>query len=186
MMTEFFDMPCFDMPLVQPVFGAIGLSILQLLLFFSSLWLIFLILIQRGKGGGLTAAFGGGGGDSAFGAKAGDAFTKITIVSSLVWITLCMVTIARYNPPEQPVNPFAQVDPQLPPAEGASLGGGASMAPADGDGGTDGDSGSGDAAAESGASDGDASEGATTEGATTDGASTDGATEDASEESSDQ
>jgi len=110
----------------QPVLADIGLSLLQLLLFFVSLWLIFLILIQRGKGGGLTAAFGGGGGDSAFGAKAGDAFTKITVVSALVWITLCMVTIARYNPPEQPTNPFAQADKmdaqsQTPRAGGASM-----------------------------------------------------------------
>ena len=115
-----------DFPLaffLQPVLADIGLSLLQLLLFFVSLWLIFLILIQRGKGGGLTAAFGGGGGDIAFGAKAGDAFTKITIVSALVWITLCMVTIARYNPPEQAVNPYAQVDEQLPAEQGLSAGG---------------------------------------------------------------
>lgn len=96
--------------LFQPVLADIGLTLLQLLLFFVSLWLIFLILIQRGKGGGLTAAFGGGGGDSAFGAKAGDAFTKITIVSALVWITLCMVTIARYNPPAAAVNPFDETN----------------------------------------------------------------------------
>jgi preprotein translocase subunit SecG len=108
----------------QPVLADIGLSLLTLLLFFVSLWLIFLILIQRGKGGGLTAAFGGGGGDSAFGAKAGDAFTKITVVSALVWITLCMVTIARYNPPEEPNNPYAQVDQydsQPQPQSGASM-----------------------------------------------------------------
>lgn len=121
-----------DFPLaffLQPVLAAdIGLSLLQLLLFFVSLWLIFLILIQRGKGGGLTAAFGGGGGDSAFGAKAGDAFTKITIVSALVWITLCMVTIAAYNPPEQAENPYAQNDKlpadKQPSAGGASMSGG--------------------------------------------------------------
>ncbi len=110
--------------LFQPVLADIGLSLLTLLLFFVSLWLIFLILIQRGKGGGLTAAFGGGGGDSAFGAKAGDAFTKITVVSALVWITLCMVTIARYNPPEEPTNPFAQedqYDSQPQPQAGASM-----------------------------------------------------------------
>lgn len=114
-----------DFPLaffLQPVLADIGLSLLQLLLFFVSLWLIFLILIQRGKGGGLTAAFGGGGGDSAFGAKAGDAFTKITVISALVWITLCMVTIARYNPPDQAENPYAQVDEQPPAEEGLSAG----------------------------------------------------------------
>jgi len=115
---------------LQPVLADIGLSLLQLLLFFVSIWLIFLILIQRGKGGGLTAAFGGGGGDSAFGAKAGDAFTKITIVSALVWITLCMVTIARYNPPDQAVNPYAQADEQLPVDQGLSAGG--AMMPAEG------------------------------------------------------
>jgi len=84
----------------------IGLELLKLLLFASSLWLIFLILIQRGKGGGLSAALGGGGGDSAFGAKAGDAFTKITIFSAIFWIGLCMVTIAWYNPPERATNRF--------------------------------------------------------------------------------
>ncbi|QEG24458.1 preprotein translocase subunit SecG [Mariniblastus fucicola] len=131
-----------DFPLafiLQPVLADIGLSLLQLLLFFCSLWLIFLILIQRGKGGGLTAAFGGGGGDSAFGAKAGDAFTKITIVTALVWITLCMVTIARYNPPEQADNPFAQaneqtLENQTPSADGgASLSGGDEAENVDGD-----------------------------------------------------
>jgi preprotein translocase subunit SecG len=118
--------------LFQPLLGApIGLTLLQLLLFFVSLWLIFLILIQRGKGGGLTAAFGGGGGDSAFGAKAGDAFTKITIVSSLIWITLCMVTIALYNPPAPPNNPYdtAQQEAQ---DDTPSLGG-PSLSPAEGD-----------------------------------------------------
>ena len=43
------------------------------------------------------------GGQSAFGSKAGDAFTKITVITALVWITLCMVTIARYNPPPRAV-----------------------------------------------------------------------------------
>jgi len=77
----------------------IGLVLLQGLLFLSSLFLMLLVLVQRGKGGGLTGALGGQGGQSAFGSKAGDAFTKITIITSMVWIMLCMVTIAAYNPP---------------------------------------------------------------------------------------
>ena len=76
--------------------------VLQILLFAVSLWLIFLVLIQRGKGGGLTGALGGSGGSSAFGAKAGDAFTKVTVVSAAIWIFLCMVTIATINPPPPP------------------------------------------------------------------------------------
>ena len=45
-----------------------------------SVFLTLLILVQRGRGGGLTGALGGMGAQSAFGAKAGDLFTKITIV----------------------------------------------------------------------------------------------------------
>jgi len=77
----------------------IGLGLFQLLLLLGSIFLILLILVQRGKGGGLTGALGGMGGQSAFGAKAGDAFTKVTVVTSLIWITLCMVTIALFNQP---------------------------------------------------------------------------------------
>jgi preprotein translocase subunit SecG len=80
----------------------LGLLVLQVLLFATSLFLILLILVQRGKGGGLTGALGGMGGQSAFGSRAGDAFTKITIVTAVIWITLCMLTIARYNPPPAP------------------------------------------------------------------------------------
>ena len=41
---------------------------------------IILVLLQKGKGGGLAGALGGAGGQSAFGTKAGDFFTKVTIV----------------------------------------------------------------------------------------------------------
>jgi preprotein translocase subunit SecG len=52
--------------------------------------LILTILIQRGKGGGLVGAFGGAGGSSAFGSKAGDAFTRITLIMAGVWVLLIM------------------------------------------------------------------------------------------------
>ena len=55
-----------------------------------SIWMILLILIQRGKGGGLVGAFGGAGGQSAFGAKAGDLFTKITVVTVCIWLVICI------------------------------------------------------------------------------------------------
>jgi preprotein translocase subunit SecG len=51
-----------------------------------SIFLILLVLVQRGRGGGLTGALGGMGGSSAFGAKAGDVFTRITIVVAGIWI----------------------------------------------------------------------------------------------------
>ena len=55
--------------------------------------LILTILIQRGKGGGLVGAFGGAGGSSAFGSKAGDAFTRITLVMAALWVLLIMVHV---------------------------------------------------------------------------------------------
>src|SRR4026208_1984196 len=39
---------------------------------FGSLILVLLVLIQKGRGGGLASAFGGGGGNTAFGSKTGD------------------------------------------------------------------------------------------------------------------
>lgn len=54
-----------------------------------AIFLILLVLVQRGRGGGLTGALGGMGGSSAFGAKAGDIFTRITIVVAGIWICVC-------------------------------------------------------------------------------------------------
>lgn len=59
----------------------------------TSLFLILLVLIQRGRGGGLTGALGGMGGQSAFGTKAGDIFTKITVGVAAFWIGLCILSI---------------------------------------------------------------------------------------------
>jgi preprotein translocase subunit SecG len=59
----------------------------------TALFLILLVLIQRGRGGGLAGAFGGMGGQSAFGTKAGDVFTKITVGVAGLWILLCILAI---------------------------------------------------------------------------------------------
>ncbi len=63
-----------------------GFSIFLLSL--VGLFMILIILLQRGRGGGLAGAFGGMGGQSAFGTKAGDVFTKITIGIAVVWVIL--------------------------------------------------------------------------------------------------
>jgi preprotein translocase subunit SecG len=67
--------------------------IMMILLLLTGTFLIVLILIQRGKGGGLAGAFGGMGGQSAFGTKAGDMFTKITIGVAAFWIILCILSV---------------------------------------------------------------------------------------------
>jgi preprotein translocase subunit SecG len=72
---------------------AVLTAILNTLLVLMSFFLICLVLIQRGKGGGLAGAFGGAGGSSAFGTKAGDTFTRITVVAASIWILLAMLLV---------------------------------------------------------------------------------------------
>ncbi len=67
--------------------------LLGFMLVFTSLFLVLLVLIQRGRGGGLTGALGGMGGQSAFGTKAGDIFTRITVGVAAFWIGLCILSI---------------------------------------------------------------------------------------------
>ena len=66
---------------------------------FVGLILIGVILLQRGRGGGLAGAFGGMGGQSAFGTKAGDVFTKITIYLATSWIILGCVCVLLASSP---------------------------------------------------------------------------------------
>jgi preprotein translocase subunit SecG len=56
-------------------------------------FLILLVLIQRGKGGGLIGALGGAGGSSPFGSRAGDQFTRLTIYVALIWLFLTMLQV---------------------------------------------------------------------------------------------
>jgi preprotein translocase subunit SecG len=73
------------------------IGILNVLMILSSLFLVCIILIQRGKGGGLAGAFGGVGGSSAFGTKAGDIFTKITIGVVAGWMLTAMLLVVLTN-----------------------------------------------------------------------------------------
>ena len=75
-------------------------TLFLVLLFLSAVFLILLVLVQRGKGGGLAGALGGMGGQSAFGAKAGDLFTKVTVVVAFFWIVLCIATVAMTKDPK--------------------------------------------------------------------------------------
>ncbi len=67
-------------------------DISSIVFLFVGLLLIFVILLQRGRGGGLAGAFGGAGGQSAFGTKAGDVFTRITIGIAIVWVMMAVLT----------------------------------------------------------------------------------------------
>jgi preprotein translocase subunit SecG len=78
--------------------------VLNIIIMLLGLFLMLLVLIQRGKGGGLSGAFGGAGGSSAFGSRAGDQFTRITLITAAIWILLIMfmVKIMPRKAPETP------------------------------------------------------------------------------------
>ena len=54
------------------------------------LFMILLVLIQKGRGGGLASAFGGAGGNTAFGSKTGDVLTWATSVVFGIFLVLAI------------------------------------------------------------------------------------------------
>lgn len=68
-------------------------NLLSVLIFVTSVIMILLILIQRGRGGGLVGALGGSGGSSPFGSRAGDTFTRVTLILAGIWMFLIMLQI---------------------------------------------------------------------------------------------
>jgi preprotein translocase subunit SecG len=95
--------------------------ILAPVLILLSLFLILLVLIQRGKGGGLAGAFGGAGGSSAFGSRAGDAFTRITIYVAAAWVLLIMILIKTTQPPAEAASPTKAQPSQGAPEDDKSV-----------------------------------------------------------------
>ena len=76
------------------------LYILFSLFLIIGVFLILLILIQKGRGGGLASAFGGGGGNTAFGSKTGDVLTWATsiVFGIFILLAICFNIVAdRYN-----------------------------------------------------------------------------------------
>jgi len=86
--------------------------------------LVLLVLIQRGRGGGLAGAFGGPGGHSAFGTKTADVFIKATAVMGAIFFILAVVTalVMRYQQSalwsaEEPAPAEAPAEPGTGPGE---------------------------------------------------------------------
>ena len=98
---------------------------LSLLMVLSGVILLFLILIQGGKGGGLAGAFGGAAGQSAFGSRAADQITWITLGASAAWLFLVIATVILIpriqGGGDSPLNPGGVLSSPLAPAEGGPV-----------------------------------------------------------------
>lgn len=73
--------------------------------------LIIVVLLQKGRGGGLAGAFGGAGGHSAFGAKTGDVFTWITVGLTAAFILVSILGNYYFVPVSGAATPTPVVAP---------------------------------------------------------------------------
>src|ERR1700709_258070 len=93
-----------------------------------SLMLILIILIQKGRGGGLASAFGGAGGHTAFGAKTGDVLTWATSIIFRVFLLLAIVLNRTANAAQKPgsisPSPIGPIAPSAPVAPAPTATGG--------------------------------------------------------------
>ncbi len=118
-------------PATTIVLATVGQIFFGITMTVTAIFLILLVLVQRGRGGGLAGAFGGMGGQSAFGTKAGDTFTKVTIGVSIFWILLCVASVkflgtssgsfGQASAPEQTQvvpGPEGPAEPVLPAEDG--------------------------------------------------------------------
>jgi preprotein translocase subunit SecG len=92
-------------------------TFLTIIFVLISVLMVFIVLLQRGRGGGLVGAFGAGGGGSAFGTKTGDVFTAATVIIFVVFLLLAFILNWRVGS-TSPATPTAAAAPQKTPAAG--------------------------------------------------------------------
>ena len=84
--------------------------------------LILIILIQKGRGGGLSGAFGGAGAGGILGSKTGDFLTWVTIVLVGVFLTLAVVMAKFYRPEVSEFGEDTPAQQVLPTSPGQTTG----------------------------------------------------------------
>jgi preprotein translocase subunit SecG len=109
------------------VFPILALSFIKnvvaVLFVISCVSLVLIILIQKGRGGGLSGAFGGAMASGILGSKTGDFLTWVTIVLAGVFLLLAVVMAKIYKPDvasDYDVSPQTQQQPVESPAQPAT------------------------------------------------------------------
>lgn len=99
------------------------MKILAALFLICCVVLILVILIQKGRGGGLSTALAGGVASGILGSKTGDFLTWVTIVVVGVFLALAVLMVRFYKPavsefgPRQPVQQEQPVQQPSPAGE---------------------------------------------------------------------
>lgn len=87
------------------------INVLAVLFVICSVALVLVVLIQKGRGGGLSGAFGGAMASGILGSKTGDFLTWVTIVLVGVFLTIAVMMAALY---EEDVSDFGPVQQRQP------------------------------------------------------------------------
>ena len=74
------------------------MNVVAVLFVLCAVVLVLVILIQKGRGGGLSAAFGGGMAGGLLGSKTGDFLTWVTIVLVGAFLLLALVLAKFFRP----------------------------------------------------------------------------------------
>ena len=83
-------LPLATVPFVMKIVAAVWII--------TAVVLVLLVLIQKGRGGGLAGAFGGAGANSLMGTKTGDFLTWVTIALVVVFLVLAVILAKFYKP----------------------------------------------------------------------------------------
>ncbi|MCK4752382.1 MAG: preprotein translocase subunit SecG [Planctomycetes bacterium] len=99
------------------------MKVVAVLFVICSVVLVLIILVQKGKGGGLSGAFGGGMASGILGSKTGDFLTWVTMALVGVFLILAVIMAKFYKPtisdygegqPTQQSQPVQQSQPDNP------------------------------------------------------------------------
>jgi preprotein translocase subunit SecG len=87
------------------------MKVVSVLFILSAVALVLIILIQKGRGGGLSSAFGGGGAGGLLGSKTGDFLTWVTIGFVGAFLLLAVLMAKYYRPSVVDVSAPGMVPP---------------------------------------------------------------------------
>jgi len=77
--------------------SALFISLLTLVLILVSIFVVFLVLMQKSQSGGMGSALGGGMAESAFGSDTSNVLTKATIYASIAFFIIALILYLLYQ-----------------------------------------------------------------------------------------